>query len=139
MPIQLSRPLFLFLYAICRRINQASIGHLFTRNVTTHVARRLGAILSAALQRCASQCSAAQVICAQLLFDCKALFLMFLDKAFIETAKALEAKLDPFELSVLSAPLSKNAKLFVQRTSVSLCLLNLRYSLLSGVVKRSYR
>jgi hypothetical protein len=117
-PTQLSRFIFLFLYTVCHKVNANSIGHLFTRNVTTHTAHRLGEILAKTLKNCANNCSNAPSICTQLLFDCKTLFLMFLHKDFMEAANVLESKLDPFDLSVVSTPLSRNAKLFVQRTAM---------------------
>ena len=41
-PTQLSRLFYMLLHNICRKINQNAIGHLFTRNVTTHITNRLG-------------------------------------------------------------------------------------------------
>lgn len=76
------------------------------------------------LKLCAEQCfTVATPICTQLLFDCKALFRMFLSHEFIEAAHLVEAKLDSFDVKVLDAPLSRNAKLFAQRTLVFLILL----------------
>ena len=45
---------------------------------------------------------------------------MFMDKGFVEAAEIIESKLDPFNKAVLTDPLTKNAKIFVQRTSVCL-------------------
>uniref|UniRef100_A0A914D002 Conserved oligomeric Golgi complex subunit 1 n=1 Tax=Acrobeloides nanus TaxID=290746 RepID=A0A914D002_9BILA len=115
-PTQLSRHLYMFLHNICRKINLNAIGHLFTRNVTTHITNRLGTILSEILKTCADDCFVTPLVCTQLLFDAKALFLMFPNKQFIEAATILEAKIDPFDLKILSTPLSRNAKLFTQRT-----------------------
>ena len=44
-PTQLSRFYFSFLYSICQKTNTYSVGHLFTRNVTTHVSKVLGILL----------------------------------------------------------------------------------------------
>uniref|UniRef100_A0A915EJ09 Conserved oligomeric Golgi complex subunit 1 n=1 Tax=Ditylenchus dipsaci TaxID=166011 RepID=A0A915EJ09_9BILA len=118
-PTQLSRHYFHFLYTVCQQINNHSIGHLFTRNVIADVSRRLGELLSSNLKQCAQACSSAPLICTQLLFDCRALFLMFpVNKGFIEAAEMLQAKIDPFELKLVSTPISKNAKLFAQRTTM---------------------
>uniref|UniRef100_A0A914Y702 Conserved oligomeric Golgi complex subunit 1 n=1 Tax=Panagrolaimus superbus TaxID=310955 RepID=A0A914Y702_9BILA len=117
-PTQLSRFYFSFLFSICQKTNTYSVGHLFTRNVTSHVSKVLGELLSKSLIETASACSAVSVICTQILFDCKSLFFMFLDKGFVEAASIIENKLDPFNKAVLTEPLSKNAKIFVQRTSM---------------------
>lgn len=70
------------------------------------------------LKMCAKQCEPITPICVQLLFDCKTFFFMFLNHEFIEIAQIIELKLDPFDLKLLEAPLSRNAKLFTQRTLV---------------------
>lgn len=78
----------------------------------------LGEILSKNLKKCAEECISSPLICTQLLFDCKTLFIMFRKKRFAEAEKIIESKLDPFILELISTPISRNAKLFAQRTSV---------------------
>jgi hypothetical protein len=137
-PTQISLHFYMFLANIGTELNQHSLGHLFTRNVSLHVARKIGkhlsisisciyqihdlsltgTILCQSLMECAERCAPIPVICTQLLLDCKALFQMFPDKQFLDAAQLIEAKLDPIELSVLQEPLARNAKLFAQRTSV---------------------
>lgn len=41
------------------------------------------------------------------------------NKGFVEAAETLQAKIDPFELKLLSTPLSRNTKLFAARSTVS--------------------
>uniref|UniRef100_A0A914QM11 Uncharacterized protein n=1 Tax=Panagrolaimus davidi TaxID=227884 RepID=A0A914QM11_9BILA len=48
-PTQLSRFYFSFLFSICQKTNTYSVGHLFTRNVTSHVSKVLGELLSKSL------------------------------------------------------------------------------------------
>lgn len=62
---------------------------------------------------------ATSLICTQLLFDCKCLFIMFRKKEFVEVEQIIEKKLDPFIFKLISTPISRNAKLFAQRTSVN--------------------
>uniref|UniRef100_A0A183BMZ9 Conserved oligomeric Golgi complex subunit 1 n=1 Tax=Globodera pallida TaxID=36090 RepID=A0A183BMZ9_GLOPA len=99
-PTQLSRHFFLFLSTIYRAINQHSLGHLLTRTVTLHVSQRIGHLLSQLLCQCAEHSAPVPQIC------------------LIDAARRIEAKLDPIELSVLQEPISRNAKLFAQRTAM---------------------
>uniref|UniRef100_A0A914GRA2 Conserved oligomeric Golgi complex subunit 1 n=1 Tax=Globodera rostochiensis TaxID=31243 RepID=A0A914GRA2_GLORO len=99
-PTQLSQHFFLFLSTIYRAINQNSLGHLLTRTVTLHVSQRIGHLLSQLLCQCAEHSAPVPQIC------------------FIDASQRIEAKLDPIELSVLQEPISRNAKLFAQRTAM---------------------
>uniref|UniRef100_A0A7E4UPL7 Conserved oligomeric Golgi complex subunit 1 n=1 Tax=Panagrellus redivivus TaxID=6233 RepID=A0A7E4UPL7_PANRE len=118
-PTQLSRFYFAFLYSICAKTNTYAVAHLFTRNVTTHVSKVLGQILAKSLIEAATKAATdVPMILAQVLFDAKTLFFMFMDPGLLEAVKIVEEKLDPINRAVLVEPLTKNAKLYVQRTTM---------------------
>lgn len=80
----------------------------------------LGEKLSKSMIDTAKACSSTVSICLQVIFDAKALFFMFVNKDFMEAIEIAEEKLDPITKAVMDEAISKNAKLFVQRTAVSL-------------------
>lgn len=133
-PTQLSRFYYNLLYSICQKSNSYSVGHLFTRNVTTRIATILGwffgtkssqilfflgEILSKSMVETAKSCCTSIPVCTQVQFDAKILFFMFVNKDFMEAVQIVEEKMDPITRTILAEPLTKNAKLFVQRTTVS--------------------
>uniref|UniRef100_A0AC34QBC3 Uncharacterized protein n=1 Tax=Panagrolaimus sp. JU765 TaxID=591449 RepID=A0AC34QBC3_9BILA len=117
-PTQLSRFYYNLLYSICQKSNSYSVGHLFTRNVTTRIATILGEILSKSMIETAKSCCSSTPVCTQVQFDAKILFFMFLNKDFMEAVQIVEEKMDPITRTILAEPLTKNAKLFVQRTTL---------------------
>ncbi|KAL7074456.1 hypothetical protein ACQ4LE_006836 [Meloidogyne hapla] len=117
-PTQISSHFYILLVEICSELNQNSLGHLFTRNVTLHVSKQIGHLFTLILQQCSNNCVSIPAICVQLIFDCKAFFQMFPDKQFLEISKQIETKMDPIEMNILQEPLLRNAKLFAQRTAM---------------------
>nr|CAD2127890.1 unnamed protein product [Meloidogyne enterolobii] len=117
-PTQISSHFYILLTEICSELNQNSLGHLFTKNVTLHVSKQIGHLFTLILQQCLNNCASIPAICVQLIFDCKAFFQMFPDKQFLEISKQIESKMDPIEMNILQEPLLRNAKLFAQRTAM---------------------
>lgn len=117
-PQQISGHYSIFLRDIYNEINRQSLGHLFTGNIRMHVCKKIGEILSASLIECATDCAPNTRICAQILFDSKALFLLFLNKDFLEAVRIIETKMEPVHLKLLSDPLSKSARIFAQKSTV---------------------
>ncbi|KAI6238270.1 putative thioredoxin [Aphelenchoides fujianensis] len=117
-PTQMSKQLFNFLFTICRRISHNSFAHLFTRNVSVHVAERLAELLSSTLCACAAEVPSGSAFAVQLVLDCRILHQMFPHADFVRAVETLCAKIDPMEWNLLDGHLGRNARNAVKRCSM---------------------
>ncbi|KAI6225355.1 putative thioredoxin [Aphelenchoides fujianensis] len=117
-PTQMSKQLFNFLFTICRRISHNSFAHLFTRNVSVHVAERLAELLSSTLCACAAEVPSGSAFAVQLVLDCRILHQMFPHADFVRAVETLRSKIDPMEWNLLDGHLGRNARNAVKRCSM---------------------
>ncbi|VDK25085.1 unnamed protein product [Anisakis simplex] len=96
------------------KISDQSISHLCTRTIRSHIGETLRSHLC------------------DYLFDLRVLNLMFHCERFRSLIASIESTIDPFDITLLAAPIAKNARIAAQRYSVRLCPLIIYLSFIVG-------
>ncbi|WKX88952.1 hypothetical protein Q1695_008527 [Nippostrongylus brasiliensis] len=117
-PIVLSPPLQMALFNLSCRLGDNCVAHLLSRPVRKRVSAQIASLLSDTFGSALKNCDAVQRTFVQLLFDCRVLCTMFSDEKLKSLVQQIEARVDPFDLSILSSYLATNVRLAVNRSQL---------------------
>ncbi|KJH52925.1 hypothetical protein DICVIV_00794 [Dictyocaulus viviparus] len=115
-PVVLSPVLQTALFTLSCRYGDACVAHLLSRGVRKRLAAQIAELVAAIVQEIINTADAVQRTWIQLLFDCRVLNVMFPDDRLIKLIPQIESRIDPFDLSILSKYLARNARLAVSKS-----------------------
>ncbi|VDD93702.1 unnamed protein product [Enterobius vermicularis] len=118
-PLQVTSVLYGFLYSLCAKISIHSLSHMFTRRIRMYLNEKLGIILGGVYGEVLKQNKPLiSRIAVQYLFDVRLLNCLFSTDPVRHLIGQFEALVDPFDLSLISNLLARNARIAAQRYSV---------------------
>ncbi|TKR93549.1 hypothetical protein L596_007978 [Steinernema carpocapsae] len=117
-PTQINRRFHEFFMMFANETVQQGIGHLCNKSVRDHLQKAFAQIFGNLMAKCGEKSCSLSAVCSQLLFDSRVLYLLFPTLELKASIQNLEAKMDPFDLSIVSELISQNAKVAVERNSL---------------------
>lgn len=118
-PLQINCLLYDFLYGLCTKICAHSVSHMFTRRIRMYLNERLGNLLAGIYGEVSiSGKPVISRIALQYLFDVRVLNCVLSSDVLRSLIAQFEGMVDPFDLSLISSPLAKNARIAAQRYSI---------------------